>query len=611
MDMRKSTIAAVAEAEKLRKEAGADKMYLEYVFYGLLKIASYRDNPAGAEYRQDAEDLRLFLEMRMRSISSARDKLREEALNGSNGFDATAVPVGRAVEIAGSNQFTPENLAQAILETPSEAIKAACKVKTKAGAAEDAKYDPADSDATVPADPDATVPADPDGTVVDAGRLSSVDEDEERRKAEEAERKRQEEERRRREKAERERRERREREERERREREEEEERKRREEERKRKEEEERKRQEEERKKNEGNVLTRSQIEEMLRNLPAGGGNNKKPGHFSKPPKRKRRTKIGLITYRGGKGAAVIQNLLLTLILPFIIVAAVELLTGRGLVSKALAGEGTPWAIFGIRMGLVLWAYWVYRALCNAVGLWSKSFCLYLRTAGDLALIAWTVVTASIAFKWESYPGQLTDFPGILGYPGWVRYVSGILGILILCVSSALYNLLKYTDEEKRRSIKFVITEGPVPKVLFQKLTQLAIFPCAMLLGMWIQTLQPQAPDGPQVGCMLAGLFGNPIFPMQDWQVKAIWICQFIFAWNVPNYILTCLNMGAQSSWYYRGGEGLIKFVQTLYTMMFIPLLVIFLHWLFQWNPMQTWVIIVLSVYTAFSLVVSYATAKQ
>ena len=104
MDMRKSTIAAVAEAEKLRKEAGADKMYLEYVFYGLLKIASYRDNPAGAEYRQDAEDLRLFLEMRMRSISSARDKLREEALNGSNGFDATAVPVGRAVEIAGSNQ---------------------------------------------------------------------------------------------------------------------------------------------------------------------------------------------------------------------------------------------------------------------------------------------------------------------------------------------------------------------------------------------------------------------------------------------------------------------------------------------------------------------------
>ena len=121
MDMKKSTVQVVVQAEALRKEAGSDKMYVEYIFYGLLKVASYLEDPSqGKEYRGEAEELRLYLEEKMRSVSSVRMKLREEALNGSKGFDDTpaAVLVGRAAEIAGGNQFSPIDLAKAILEKP-------------------------------------------------------------------------------------------------------------------------------------------------------------------------------------------------------------------------------------------------------------------------------------------------------------------------------------------------------------------------------------------------------------------------------------------------------------------------------------------------------------
>ncbi len=45
--------------------------------------------------------------------------------------------------------------------------------------------------------------------------------------------------------------------------------------------------------------------------------------------------------------------------------------------------------------------------------------------------------------------------------------------------------------------------------------------------------------------------------------------------------------------------------------MMFVPALVFFLHWLFSWNPMQLWVLIVLGVYTLFSLIMGIVSAKQ
>ncbi len=565
MDMKKSTVEVVVQAEQLRKEAGSDKMYVEYVFYGLLKVASYLEDPRkGMEYRGEAEELRLFLEEQMRSISSARMKLKEDAMNGSKSFDDAAVPVGRAAEIAGGSQFSPLDLAKAILEDPSPVIREACRVKTAAGAAEDARYDPG-------------------ATVVDVGNLSSAADDLRKQQEEEEERKRREaEEQRKKEEAKRRReelaRKRKEEEERKKKEeedrlrREQEEERKRRAEEaRKRKEEEERKKQEES-----GNGMTMEQLRQLFDMLPV-------------PDKKKKKTKIGLITFRGGKTAAVLQYIALALLLPFAIAAAVELLTGRGIVTH----PPTEWAAFGVRMFLLLWAFWVFRGLCDLIGIWSKSFCLYLRTYGDVALIMWITVSVKTIF-------------GMPEYPVWIRYVSGILAILVMSVGAALYESLGYSDEQKKRSIKFVSAQGPVPKVVFQKLTRLGLFPCAILLGLWITTHTQGHP-----GSMFAGLFGNPIEPLQDWQIKAIWIGEFIFAWNVPYTILTSLHLGAKSRWYYGGGEGLIKFAAAFWTMMFIPLMVLFLHWLFKWYPMQLWVIIVLGVYTLFSVITGIVSAKS
>ena len=54
---------------------------------------------------------------------------------------------------------------------------------------------------------------------------------------------------------------------------------------------------------------------------------------------------------------------------------------------------------------------------------------------------------------------------------GLLLLMFGILAILIICIAGSLYDMLKYSDSEKRRSIKFVMAQGPVPKVMFQKLT--------------------------------------------------------------------------------------------------------------------------------------------
>ena len=629
MDMKKSTVQVVVQAEALRKEAGSDKMYVEYIFYGLLKVASYLEDPSqGKEYRGEAEELRLYLEEKMRSVSSARMKLREEALNGSKGFDDTpaAVLVGRAAEIAGGNQFSPIDLAKAILEKPTAVIQEVCRVKTAAGAAEDTKYDPG---ATV-MDGGVTVSDDSGATVPDPALLQRQEaerkakEEEERRKAEE--RRRREEERKRKaaeqkakEEAERKAAEKKAKEEAERQAAE-----------KKAKEEADRKRREQEQQKQNddsgaGTGLTNSELRALLEQLPNGNkGKANKPSKPSKPGKpqkpahnpfqqRRRKTKIGLFTFRGGMGAALFQYLLLALILPLIAVAAVEFFTGgigKGAVTSTLKDPSqiTEWAAFGVRALLIFWAWWVFRAICNFISQWSKSFCLFLRTLGDIAVIAWLTVSVKSCFSMHG---------GI--YPSWIRYVSGVLGILVLCFAAAMYDFLKYTDYQKRRSIKFVTTEGVVPKVMFQKLTRLLIFPCALLMSLWIQT---QTADFP--GTFLAGLplpqLGLPLAegenliryaPMQLWQTKVVWICLFIFAWNVPNYILTCLKLGAEASWYRGGGEGIAKFFYTFYTMMFVPALVFFLHWLFSWNPMQLWVLIVLGVYTLFSLIMGIVSAKQ
>ena len=93
--------------------------------------------------------------------------------------------------------------------------------------------------------------------------------------------------------------------------------------------------------------------------------------------------------------------------------------------------------------------------------------------------------------------------------------------------------------------------------------------------------------------------------------IKAFWILGFIFAWSFPNTILSCLALGAEARWYRGGGEGFIKFLRSFYTFLFIPVLVLFLHWLFKWDPVQLWVWIVLGVYTLLTFIGSIIYAKS
>ena len=76
----------------------------------------------------------------------------------------------------------------------------------------------------------------------------------------------------------------------------------------------------------------------------------------------------------------------------------------------------------------------------------------------------------------------------------------------------------------------------------------------------------------------------------------------FICVWNIPNTVFTCLHLRYASSWCRDGHEGFFTFLRAFYTFLFVPLLVLFLHWLFGWCPVQLWVWIVLGVYTLATL---------
>ena len=289
-----------------------------------------------------------------------------------------------------------------------------------------------------------------------------------------------------------------------------------------------------------------------------------------KPQKpRKRRTKIGLITYRGGTVAALLQYFLLLLVIPAATLFAVEHFTGY------VCAPPAPWIAFAVRAVLLIWAFLVARGIWRIVGLWSKSFSLFLRVLTDLALIAWLTVSVKSIF---SYPE----------YPLWIKIVSGVLGILVLSFGTALYEMLNYTDAQKRRSIKYSSNKGPVPKVIFKTITGQLLLPLAAAVGLWAYNK-----------------------PLDDWVEKTYWIIGFICVWNIPNTVFSCLHLRYASSWCRDGHEGFFTFLRALYTFLFIPLLVLFLHWLFGWCPVQLWVWIVLGVYTLLTLIGSISYGRH
>lgn len=500
MELSKSAQEVITQAQMLRLEGDSDQLCQEHILYGLLLMACYLDPPMnGAEYREEAKELRKFLLTKMHCISAPKTKLRLSALNNDKGlFVDGSATIGRAAEIAGSRPITPLDLAKAVHENPSMVVKAMSAVNLPGTDKkyEEKKPEPAvkPQQTAISSVQSAPVRPTPKPTPKPAPVRQNPSPAPRPTPAQNN---------------------------------------------------------------NAGNL---NDIAEALRALD-------RLNAASKP--RKKRRKIGFITYRGGTVAAFIQYFLLLLVIPAATLFAVEHFTG------SVCAPPTPWIAFAVRAVLLVWAFLVARGVWRIVGLWSKSFSLFLRILTDLALIAGLTVSVKTIF---SYPE----------YPLWLKIVSGLLGILALSVGTALYELLNYSDAQKRRKIKYSRNEGPVPKVIFKTITGQLLLPLAMAVGLWAYNK-----------------------PLENWQEKVYWILGFLCAWAIPNTIFTCLHIRYAASWCRDGGEGFFTFLRAFYTFLFIPLLVLFLHWLFAWQPIQLWVLIVLGVYTLLVLIGSISYARK
>lgn len=543
MELSQSTQEVITQAQMLRLATNGSVLCREHLFYGLLLMACYKEEPMNAqEYRQEARKLRAFLEGWVLSIASAKRQLKQDAETDDSLFTDAKAILGRAAEMAGENEITPMDLARAIRENQSPTIRALSGLRIPDALREDDLYHPEQAKARK--EQDEAAPLRGAGQISDIRPASKPEPASAPKPVQQP------------------------------------------------KPSPEPERAPVQEQKPEKNEYER--IAEMLRQLDRqelnpknrqkqekNAGRQEKQRNRVVGQRRKKRTKVGLITWHGGPIAACIQYLLTVLLIPAAALYALEHFTGY------VTAPPTPWAEFGIRMFILLAVFLTARALIALIraitvtaGGAGQSVSLFLRGLADLGLIAGIMQNVGKVF----FGAGLTS----PDFPNWLKIVGGVAAVFTLSACVVLYGALNYTEQQKRKKIKYGNSEGRVGQVMLRNLTSQLLFPTAVLTGLWAYT-------------------GT----LEDWQVKTFWILGFIIAWSIPNNIISCISLAAEAPWYRGGGKGFFRFLRAFYTFMFIPLLVLFLHWLFGWFPMQLWVMIVLGVYLLITLLGSVIYARN
>lgn len=286
----------------------------------------------------------------------------------------------------------------------------------------------------------------------------------------------------------------------------------------------------------------------------------------------RQRTKMGLFTYRGGKVAAIIQYFLFGIVVPALPVAVLAVLQ---MTTDFLPQPHAPWISFIAMVYVSLWVFYLGRGLSMVFGMASSAFGHFLDIMLDLGLIAALVKTATLAF-------------GLQEVPVWLRIVSCLAALLIQLVGSELYGYLKDDEDETKTRIRLSGEDGTPDKIFFHTLTKLLKWPTIGFSFWWILELD---------------------LPL--WSVKALWIAAFVLVYYIVWIAFVCNGLSYENSRRYRKGGRLAKFLLQFHTWMFIPALVLMLHWTFSWFPMKLWVIIVLSIYTLFFLISSIGVAMM
>ena len=536
MELSRSAKEILIQAQMFMKETGGSTLCVEHLLYGVLLLADYLEPPFDKDiYREDGEQVRALVEEKFLSVATAREQIKSKAGSDSSRYVDAKATLGRATELAHGGAIGAQTLTQAVLENSTPVMTRLKKAKLVRFADKDLRYHP------------------------------ELKEQEEQRKQEEKrkreEQKKQEEQRKREEQEKEEQRKREEKEKEERRKREEQ---RKQEEQRKREEQrrqEERRKQEEQRKQEERRKQEEQRrLEEQKKELAE---------KLAKALKKKRRTKMGLFTYKGGKTAAIVKYFLYGILIPAIPPLVLQLTTGF------LNQPHAPWLSFLGMLYVCLWGFYLGRGLSLTLGLASSALGNFLDVMLDFGLIAAVVRAVSLAW-------------GLSATPRWLRIVSCIVALLVQVVGNALYGNLRDDGDTTKTRILLSNEEGTPGKIFFHTVSKTLFLPLIGFSIWWIFDISLPA-----------------------WAVKALWITAFVLVYYVIWVGSVCHGLRFEKSRRHRKGARFAKFLVHFTLEMFIPCLVLVLHWVFGWFPMKIWVMIVLGLYTLFFFITSVGVARM
>lgn len=288
-----------------------------------------------------------------------------------------------------------------------------------------------------------------------------------------------------------------------------------------------------------------------------------------KAPGVKRRTKLGLFTYRGGPVSAAIQYFLFGVAVPFAALWVLERFTG------AVTAAPVPFVGLVVNAFIVLWMFYLVRGVNALLGLIGKAFGHFLDLISDCLLLFGLFEAAKLAY-------------GIPETPLWMRGIIGIGSLLVLLIGAALYPHLSDQGETTKTKIMFQNMEGTPGMIFFRFLTREMIFPFALFSVFWIFSIR---------------------VPL--WLEKTLYIYGFLWVWNIVFNMWGCIALRDKASKRRRRGRVLVRFLGSVHTLLLLPGIVFYLHWLFHWFPMRTWVVVLMCVYGVLFLILSAANLKQ
>ena len=626
MEISKSVQEVLTQAQMLKLNTNSSTLCVEHFLYALLLMAKYLDEPMNKkEYLTEAKKLRKMLEKQINSIAMAEQELRVKAYQDPAAFHNDPSVLGRAVEIAGAKAVSTLDLANAVLEKSESTVSWLNSLDISPAAAEDdarygtkkpAKQKPPQQN-PIPSpnndtmfsisgtdqDPSQTiVEPEPNQTIIEPEPNQTIAEpepnldemrklfDEERKRFEKdkkqlaAERKQFSEEHR-----------------------QFEEDRKKFEEERKIFEEEqdvffdrqERLNIDREQLRNDRERLEkdREALDERENHLDdyrihlereKAKLNELQAQQPKQAPKKQKDlwTFIGPFKFRGSAFWGFLQYFLLGALVSCGALFALEHFT------HYVTKPPTAWWSFGINVFIVVSVYYHLRGITYLMERKWPAWALFTRQIFDILLILALMSVYVFEFcvpgyfpKWREYvTGRFLTFkPSPLPFvPRWLKYVGGVFCVLVFSVGSIIYNSLHYVPEDEKKKIKYGSNEGPVGKVILQSVSGNLAFPVALLFAIWAYDK-----------------------PFKPWQIKVFWIYGFLALWTMFFTIFSCWHQAVHAKWYRGKMFNIVRFIFRLHISLFIPELVLFLHWLFGWSPMQLWVKIILCVYTVIAVIMS------